>query len=100
VTTSGEYRHYYLRDGKRYSHTIDPRTARPVEHSLAAVVLIGSSSLAVDAWATALNVLGEVEGLQLAEQRGMAAMFMSVNEGKLSTAQTKAFAPYVITASP
>jgi thiamine biosynthesis lipoprotein len=98
VTTSGEYRHYYQRDGKRYSHTIDPRTARPVEHSLAAVVLIGSSSLEVDAWATALNVLGEVEGLQLAERRGMAAMFMSLVDGKLSTGQTKTFAPYVITA--
>lgn len=100
VTTSGEYRHYYRRDGHRYSHTIDPRTGRPVEHALAAVVLIGPTSLGVDAWATALNVLGEVEGLRLAQRRGMSALFVSVNAGKISMVQTKGFTPYVIGTPP
>ena len=76
VTTSGEYRHYIERDGQRYSHTIDPRTARPVAHDLASVVVIMPTALEADAWATALNVLGEEEGYRLAQQRGIAAMFI------------------------
>ena len=96
VTTSGEYRHYYRRDGKRYSHTIDPRTGRPVQHDLAAVVVLGSTSLAIDAWATALNVLGEHEGYELAKQRGIPAMFIVADGSQLVKKLTPGFDAYVI----
>ena len=76
VTTSGEYRHYYSRDGQRYSHTIDPRTGRPVRHTLASVVVVSSTAMNADAWATALNVLGEEAGYALAAQRNIPAMFI------------------------
>jgi FAD:protein FMN transferase len=76
VTTSGEYRHYVTRDGHRYSHTIDPRTGRPVDHRLASVVVVMPTAVEADAWATALNVLGEVEGYRLAQQRQIPAMFI------------------------
>jgi len=76
VTTSGEYRHSYIRDGRRYSHTIDPRTGRPIQHELAAVVVMAPTSMETDAWATALNVLGPQDGYALAAQRGLAAMFI------------------------
>ena len=47
VVTSGNYRKFYVRDGKKYSHTIDPRTGRPVEHNLlsATVVVSGDAPL-------------------------------------------------------
>lgn len=96
VTTSGEYRHYFVRDGHRYSHTIDPRTARPVDHNLLSVVLAGPTSLSIDAWATALNVLGAEDGLKLATERGMPAMFITGDGGKLVTLQSPGFAAYVI----
>jgi thiamine biosynthesis lipoprotein len=96
VTTSGEYRHYYVRDGHRYSHTIDPRTARPVEHTLAAVVLIGKNSLDIDAWATALNVLGADGGLALATQRGLQAMFIVAEGATFRTRETPGFDQYII----
>jgi thiamine biosynthesis lipoprotein len=96
VTTSGEYRHYYVRDGHRYSHTIDPRTGHPVEHSLASVVLIGSDTLSVDAWATALNVLGAQAGFDLATSRGMPAMFIEMDGTKINTRRTPEFGKYVI----
>jgi len=75
VTTSGEYRHYFERDGKRFSHTIDPRVGRPIE-SYGSVCVVGPTTLMVDAWATALNVLGPEEGLALAEKEGLAAMYI------------------------
>jgi len=91
VTTSGEYRRYYERDGHRYSHTIDPRTARPVEHSLASVAVIGPSSMYTDGWATALNVLGMQAGYELALRREIAAMFIEWHEGGLRWRATPGF---------
>jgi thiamine biosynthesis lipoprotein len=75
VTTSGEYRHYFEREGVRYSHTIDPRTGHPIV-SYGSVCVLGDSTLEVDAWATALNVLGPDAGLELAEREGIAAMYL------------------------
>jgi FAD:protein FMN transferase len=92
VTTSGEYRHYDIRGGKRYSHTIDPRTGAPLEHDLAAVVVVSSSALHADAWATALNVLGERAGYAMAEQRQLPALFITWRNGRWSQRATPKFA--------
>lgn len=96
VTTSGEYRHYFDRNGQRYSHTIDPRTGRPVSHSLASVVVAGPTSMYTDAWATALNVLGTDEGRALATRLEMAVLFIDADGGKLRSVTTPRFAPYLI----
>jgi thiamine biosynthesis lipoprotein len=95
VTTSGEYRHYYDRDGRRYSHTIDPRTGRPVEHSLASVVVIGPTSMHTDAWATAFNVLGTEAGQALATRLGMPVLFIDAQGGELRSVATPQFQPYL-----
>jgi thiamine biosynthesis lipoprotein len=95
VTTSGEYRHYFDRDGRRYSHTIDPRTGRPVVHNLASVVVIGSNSMIIDAWATALNVLGTEEGQALATRLDMPVLFIDADGGKLRSVSTPRFANYL-----
>jgi FAD:protein FMN transferase len=95
VTTSGEYRHYDVRNGKRYSHTIDPRTGRPIEHDLAAVVVVSSTALLADAWATALNVLGESAGYVLAEQRRLPALFITRRNGEWVQRATPGFEPYL-----
>jgi thiamine biosynthesis lipoprotein len=96
VTTSGEYRAFFDRDGHRYSHTIDPRTGRPVEHSLASVVVVGSTTMDVDAWATALNVLGTDAGRELALKRGMPAMFIDVHGTELHSVATPQFESYLL----
>lgn len=98
VTTSGEYRHYVMHDGHRYSHTIDPRTGRPVEHTLASVVVVAPTALEADAWATALNVLGTDSGYALAQQRDMPVMFIVDAAGKLKSRMTPQFAKYVAVA--
>jgi thiamine biosynthesis lipoprotein len=76
VATSGDYRNYFEIDGRRYSHTIDPRTAKPINHKLSSVTVVADSVAEADAWATALSVLGEVEGLALAKQLNLAALFI------------------------
>lgn len=58
VVTSGSYRKYYERDGVRYSHTIDPATGRPVQHSLLSTTVVETEGWLADAMATAYMVMG------------------------------------------
>jgi len=80
VASAGSYRNYREQDGKRYSHIIDARTGRPITHNGVQVTVITSGvamdTAYADALDTALEVLGPVEGFALAEQHGIAALFI------------------------
>lgn len=80
LATSGDYQNYYEIDGKRISHTIDPRTGQPIEHGLASVSVIAEDCMTADARATALSVLGPEEGFQLATKNKW-PVYMIVREG-------------------
>jgi thiamine biosynthesis lipoprotein len=76
MATSGDYRIFYLEGDRRISHTIDPRTGRPVSNGVASATVVAPSATVADAWATALMVLGPDPGLQMATQEGLGAMLM------------------------
>ena len=78
MATSGNYLQYYFIDGQRRSHTIDPRTGYPVEHSLLSATVTASSCMRADALATACMVLGEKEALKLIERTEDAACYLIV----------------------
>jgi len=80
IATSGDYRNFFVKDGLRYSHTVDPITGRPVKHTLASVTVLAKSSMSADAWATALMVLGHKKGYDLAMENELAVLFL-VNNG-------------------
>ena len=65
VATSGNYRKFYVKDGKKYAHTIDPKTGLSVQHSLLSVTVIANSCALADAYATAFMVIGADSALQL-----------------------------------
>lgn len=77
VATSGTYRHFHEVEGRRVSHTIDPRSGLPVADRIASVTLLAETCMEADAWATALLVMGPEQGLRLARIRGMEAIFVS-----------------------
>jgi len=89
LATSGDYRNYREQDGRRISHTIDPRTGRPIAHTLASVTVITDTAARADAFATALNVLGPDDGLAVAEREQLAALFL-VRDGDGFTARATA----------
>ncbi|MCB9535012.1 MAG: FAD:protein FMN transferase [Myxococcales bacterium] len=93
MATSGDYRNFREVDGQRVSHTIDPRTARPITHGLASVSVVADDCTTADAWATALNVLGPEAGLAAATDRNLAALFIirSPEGGGFTTHATPAF---------
>jgi thiamine biosynthesis lipoprotein len=94
VSTSGDYRDFRDVDGRRVSHTIDPRNGAPVAHGLASVTVVLPSVAAADAWATALMVLGPVEGLALARRLGLAVLFIArgPGQGQFTESETPEFA--------
>lgn len=91
LATSGDYRNYFEVDGVRFSHSIDPRTGKPITHKLASVTILSDTTIVADALATALMVLGSDEGYKLAERENIAALFIiKVTEGFVEKA-TPAF---------
>lgn len=70
MATSGDYRNFTIVDGKRYSHTIDPQTGRPVTNDLASASVIAPDCMSADAMATAVMVLGRERGGELCAKLG------------------------------
>jgi thiamine biosynthesis lipoprotein len=81
VSTTGDYRDFREMNGRRLSHTIDPRSGAPVMHGLASVSVAHPSAALADAYSTALMVLGPDEGMALAGRLGLAALFIERNAG-------------------
>ena len=78
MATSGNYLQYYFVNGQRRSHTIDPRSGYPVEHSLLSATVTASSCMRADALATACMVLGKTEALKMIECSEDAACYLIV----------------------
>ncbi|MDP7033270.1 MAG: FAD:protein FMN transferase [Planctomycetota bacterium] len=91
LATSGSYRHFFEDGGKRYSHTLDPRTGRPVEHSVVSVSVVTSSCMMADAWATAFMVLGPEAGYDVAVKENLAAFWIWETETGRQTRQTPSY---------
>ncbi|UGQ45047.1 FAD:protein FMN transferase [Massilia endophytica] len=83
VATSGDYRRYFMHEGRRHAHTIDPRTGTPVSNGVSSVTVVHELCMAADAWSTAMTVLGARDGVALAERKGLAVHFLVREEGGL-----------------
>lgn len=58
MATSGNYRNFYYKGGRKYAHTIDPKTGRPVQHNILSATVLAKDCATADAYATAFMVLG------------------------------------------
>jgi thiamine biosynthesis lipoprotein len=95
VATSGDYRNYFEVAGKRYSHSIDPRTGYPVAHDLVSVTVVHPSAMLADAWATALTVLGAEQAMVVAQAEALAVYFIRSTGEDFVHSHTAAFAVYL-----
>lgn len=83
IATSGNYRQFYYKDGKRYSHTVNPHTGYPVNHNLLSATVIAKDCMTADAIATACMVMGAEKSLKLASEHPEIDIFLIVDdEGK------------------
>ncbi|MCX8064474.1 MAG: FAD:protein FMN transferase [Candidatus Hydrogenedentes bacterium] len=81
MATSGNYRNYFIWNGKRYSHEIDPITGYPVPHTLASVSVVHRSCAFADAYATAFMVMGLEKAYKFAEEHNIPAFFIYPENG-------------------
>ena len=58
MATSGNYRNFYYKGGKKYAHTINPKTGRPVQHSILSATVLADNCATADAYATSFMVMG------------------------------------------
>ncbi|HEY5798697.1 MAG TPA: FAD:protein FMN transferase [Burkholderiaceae bacterium] len=86
--TSGDYRRYFDYSGRRYAHTIDPRTGLAVDNGVHTVTVLAPQCMHADAWATALTVLGPAAGIALADRHGIAARILCRDGERISAAFT------------
>ncbi len=92
VATSGDYERYFLYEGVRFHHILDPRSGWPAR-ACASVTVVGPNTTLCDAWATAIFVLGPRRGLEIADQiPGLEAMVVSEANGRLYWDATEALA--------
>ncbi|WP_422133381.1 FAD:protein FMN transferase [Endozoicomonas sp. ALD040] len=95
MATSGDYLNYFEVDGQKYSHTINPRTGHPEMGRLAEVAVIEDNAAEADALATLFMVLGDKEGLKLANREGISAYFTYHTEKGFEAVSSDAFKPFL-----
>lgn len=82
VATSGNYRNFYVKDGRRYAHTIDPRTGLPVQHSLLSATVMAPDCTTADAFATAFMVMGIEEAKKVLESHKELRVYFIYEDAK------------------
>jgi thiamine biosynthesis lipoprotein len=97
LATSGDYRNYFEVGGRRYSHTIDPRTGYPITHDLVSVTVVHSLAMMADAWATAFMVMGAEQAMKVALEQGLAVYFIRRTSGSYSSSHSPQFERYLET---
>ncbi len=86
---SGTYRHYFDSNGKRYSHILDARTGKPVTHHTVSATVFDPNPTIADAWSTALLCLGSEAGIKIANENGIAALYIDQDGEKITERNTQ-----------
>ena len=81
MATSGNYRNFYYKNGRRYAHTIDPKTGYPVQHSLLSATVLANSCTVADAYATSFMVMGRERAQQLLERHPELMAYLIYDDG-------------------
>lgn len=95
VATSGDYRNYFEKDGKRFSHTIDPTTGYPITHQLASVTVLHEKTMIADALATAMMVMGPTESLNFANKNNIPIFMLVKKDGEFTEIFSHAFTAFI-----
>lgn len=98
IATSGNYRNFYYKDGKKYAHTIDPRTGYPVQHNILSATVLADDCMSADAYATAFMVMGLEKAVEFVNAHsGIGACFIySDDDGEIKIFLTENVKKYVV----
>ena len=96
IATSGDYRNFVEVNGKRYSHEIDPRTAKPLLYRGGSVTVIAPNAMQADAWATGLFVLGKEKGMMVAREHNLAVYYIEQTSDGFVQTMNKKFSQHLV----
>ncbi len=96
ISTSGSYLNYFEKDGKRYSHIIDTKTGRPIEHKLASATVIAATPLEANGWDISLMVLGPEKAIEVAKKQGLAVYLISKTDTGYAAYMSPQFKQFLI----
>lgn len=98
LATSGNYRNFYYKDGKKYAHTIDPRTGYPIQHNILSATVVADDCATADAYATAFMVLGLDSAKAICDAHPeLDAYFIYTQEdGKMDVYYTDGMEKYIV----
>ncbi len=82
LATSGNYRRFYVKDGMKYSHTIDPKTGYPVQHGLLSATVLADDCMKADAYATAFMVMGFEQSREFLQKQSLLEAYLIYNDEK------------------
>lgn len=99
ISTSGSYLKYFEKDGKRYSHIIDPATGRPIDHRLVSASVIAPTPLEANGWDISMMVLGTEKAIALAKERGLAVYLITKTDKGFTTYMSPQFKKFLINSS-
>ena len=91
MATSGDYKNFFEKNGIRYSHIIDPKTGYPIRHKTLSVTVLAESAALADGWATAMLVLGNNDGIIVANKLNIPVFFISSHEETFITSGSDEF---------
>ena len=96
MATSGNYRNFREVEGKKFAHTIDPRTGYPVQHSLLSATVVAENCAKADAYATAFMTVGLDKAIEICKENNIEAYFIYSDEGgAFQTYETEEFKKYI-----
>ena len=95
IATSGDYRNYFEQNGVRFSHTIDPKTGKPIVHNLVSITVLADNCMSADGLSTGLNVLGPDAGFALAEKMNIPVFMIVKTDKGFEERYTKEFEPFL-----
>lgn len=91
ITTAGTYRHFFDDKGRRYSHILNAKTGEPITHKTVSVTVFSQNATTAELWDTALLCVGRETGIEIANQAGIAALFIEQNGEEFTEFKTAAF---------
>ena len=96
VATSGNYRKFYVLDGVKYAHSLDPKTGYPVKHSILSSTVIAKTAGEADAYATAFMVMGVAKTLEFAKSHPEIKVYLMYDDnGSIKTEMSDNFKVYI-----
>ncbi len=98
LTTSGNYRKFYYKNGKKFAHTIDPVSGYPVQHDLLSATVVTDNCTDADAYATAFMVMGREKAIELCNKTPGLECYLiyTDNDGKYQVVYSKGFEKYFV----